>query len=281
MPSAGVLDSAFAMPSATSSANDASRVSAPAGNGRGFVVDIATAPHMRPSIITGAATAAWAPMRRTYSAVPVGGDVRVGVDAGRRARAVDALQRAVELEADAQAGRHALGARHAPVGDHAGPVRPARTARARRRWRRTASPSRASASRRSRPACAARRPRWPRGAARPAPRAGPVRRAAWPCLAAGRPARRPCSHTRALRVRDGGADRRIRPAHGPRAARWCARGRRRSAGSRTRRDQAVDERVVLGQGEARHAARAASADARTPRLAPCTWPWPWPVPRLA
>ncbi len=64
------LDSAFAMPSATSSANDASRVSAPAGNGRGFVVDIATAPHMRPSIITGAATAAWAPMRRTYSAVP-------------------------------------------------------------------------------------------------------------------------------------------------------------------------------------------------------------------
>ena len=63
--SAARFDSAFAMPSATSSANDASRVSAPAGNGRGFDVDIATAPHMRPSIITGAATAACAPMRCT------------------------------------------------------------------------------------------------------------------------------------------------------------------------------------------------------------------------
>ncbi len=57
--------SAFATPRATSSAKEASCASAVTGNGRGFDVDIATAPQMRPSRVTGAATAAWAPMRFT------------------------------------------------------------------------------------------------------------------------------------------------------------------------------------------------------------------------
>ena len=85
------FDSALAMPSATSSANDASRVSAPAGNGRGFEVDIATAPHSRPSMHH----------RRGHGGVctdaldvprdALGVELRIGVDPGRGARAVDAL----------------------------------------------------------------------------------------------------------------------------------------------------------------------------------------------